>query len=61
MINNPICTQDDLDRGIVCLTCGQRIGLTLDVEAALISLAAILGAFVLIFVCDTCVIVWRAY
>jgi hypothetical protein len=49
------CTQDDRDHGIVCLTTGQSIGLAIDAEAGLISLTAVVGAFVLIFVIrDSC-------
>jgi hypothetical protein len=53
MSNN--CTQGEHDQGIVCLTWGQRIGLALDAEAGLISVAALIGAFVLIVVShDVC-------
>ena len=49
------CTQGDRDQGIVCLTWGQRIGLALDAEAGLISLAAVIGAFTIIIVSrDAC-------
>ena len=41
------CTQDDL---VVCLTPGQRIGLSVDAEAGLISVTAVVGVFILIFV-----------
>jgi len=44
------CTQADLHQGIVCLTRGQGIGLTVDVEAGLISAIALAGVFILIFV-----------
>jgi len=44
------CTQDDRDHGVVCLTTGQSIGLAIDAEAGLISLTAVVGAFVLIFI-----------
>lgn len=50
MSNSIICTQDDLDQGVVCLTGGQLIGLTIDVEAGLVSAIALVGVFVLIFV-----------
>jgi hypothetical protein len=50
MSNVVICTQDDLDQGVVCLTRGQSIGLTLDSAAGFISLGALVTAFVLIFV-----------
>jgi len=43
------CTQGEHDR-IVCLSPDERIGLATDAEAGLISLAAVLGAFVLIFI-----------
>ena len=50
-MSNSICTQDDLDQGVVvCLTGGQLIGLTIDVEAGLVSAIALVGVFVLIFV-----------
>ena len=50
MSNSITCTQDDLAHGIVCLSRGQSIGLAVDAEAGLISLTALLGAFVWIFV-----------
>jgi len=43
------CTQDDI-QDIVCLTPGQRIGLAMDAEAGLISITAVVGAFILIFI-----------
>jgi len=42
------CIPGEHDEGIVCLTWGQRIGLVIDVEAGLISLAAVIVALVLI-------------
>jgi len=50
MPNSIICTQDDLDQGIVCLTRGQSIGLAVIVEASLISAIALVGVFVWIFI-----------
>ena len=50
MSNSITCTDDDLAQGVVCLSRGQSIGLAVDAEAGLISLTALLGAFVLIFV-----------
>jgi len=44
------CTQADLDKGIVCLTLSQGIGLSMDAEAGLISVIALVGVFILIFV-----------
>jgi hypothetical protein len=55
MSTNITCTPGDLDRDFVCLTRGQSIGLAVVAEAGLISLTALLGAFVLIFVSyDSC-------
>lgn len=44
------CTQQDRDQGTVCLTRGQSIGLSVDAEAGLISVTAVVGVFVLIFI-----------
>jgi len=44
------CTPGEHDQGVVCLTWGQRTGLAFDVEAGLISLTAVMGAFVLIII-----------
>ena len=50
MSNVVNCTQEDLDQGVVCLTRGQSIGLTLDSAAGFISLGALVIAFVWLFV-----------
>jgi len=45
-----ICTPDDRDHDVVCLTKGQYIGLALDAQAGIISILAVAVAFVLIFI-----------
>jgi hypothetical protein len=50
MSDSVSCTQEDLDHGTVCLTTGQSIGLAVDAEAGLLSIIALTGAFVMIFV-----------
>ena len=50
MSNVVNCTQGDLDQGVVCLTRGQSIGLTLDSAAGFISLGALVIAFLWLFV-----------
>ena len=50
------CTQADLDKGIVCLTLSQGIGLSMDAEAGLISVIALVGVFILIFVSHNSVV-----
>ena len=50
MSNSSSCTLDDPNNLTVCLTRGQSIGLAVDAEAGLISVAAVAGVFVLIFV-----------
>jgi hypothetical protein len=50
------CNQADLDKGIVCLTLGQGIGLSMDMEAGLISVIALVGVFILIFVSRSSVV-----
>jgi len=58
MLDDINCTQDELDQGIVCLSRGQSIGLSVDAEAGLLSLTAVVGVFVLIFVSHN---VWRRW
>jgi uncharacterized membrane protein len=57
MLDGSICTQGEQalfnsshGTSIVCLTRGDSIGLTLMAESGFISLIAVLGVFVLIFV-----------
>lgn len=50
MSDSVSCTQEDLDHGTVCLTTGQSIGLAVDAEAGLLSIIALTGAFVMIFI-----------
>jgi hypothetical protein len=50
MSNSSSCTLDDPNNLTVCLTRGQSIGLAVDAEAGLISVTAVAGVFVLIFV-----------
>jgi hypothetical protein len=50
MSNVVICTQDDLDQGVVCLTRGQSIGLAMDSAAGFISLGALVAGFSWLFV-----------
>ena len=42
MPDSIVCTRDDLDQGIICLSRGQSIGLILGAEAGVISFTAVL-------------------
>jgi hypothetical protein len=57
MLDGSICTAEEMalfnssnGTSIVCLTRGESIGLTLVAESACISMVAVLGVFVMIFV-----------
>jgi len=50
MSNSSSCTLGDSNNLTVCLTRGQSIGLAVDAEAGLISVTAVAGVFVLIFI-----------
>lgn len=53
-MSDGVCTQDNLNQDIVrCLTPNQRIGLASVVEAGLISVIALVGVYVWIFVSHT--------
>ena len=50
MPDSIVCTRDDLDQGIFCLSRGQSIGLALVAEAGVISFTAVAVVLVLILV-----------